>query len=393
MSQTTLDELAALDPALLTDIVRQDQRAPAFDLLDWSVAPLSHAKIIDTTGGLYRFRGRGHDINGVRHWSIALKVVNQPEGSGCQQPREWCYWKRELLAFESEMLANLPEPIRAPRCYGVTEREAGGWIWMEYIAESTGRRWSRHDFQRAAYALGRAAGTLVQSHTLPDQPWLSEPFFRSIFADGAWWARHMATDTPESIWRSPLVERAFTPKLRRRVLDLWAEKTRFFDALDRLPQLLCHHDCHRRNLLWHTGEHGQDELIVLDWAFCGSGGVGMDLGELVASSTYFFESEPTDIAVLEAAVLNGYLSGLRDSGWAGDARLVRLGYTACAALWMGATLPGWAAVMLDPASGVDVLAMYGRPVEEVLAGWVTLTEYLLDRADEARRLMRELAIR
>ncbi len=57
---------------------------------------------------------------------------------------------------------------------------------------------------------------------------------------------------------------------------------------------------------------------------------------------------------------------------------------------MGATLPDWAAVMLDPASGVNVTAMYGRPAEEVLAGWVTLTEFLLDRADEARRLMPQL---
>ncbi|MBI3958829.1 MAG: hypothetical protein HY328_08470 [Chloroflexi bacterium] len=56
----------------------------------------------------------------------------------------------------------------------------------------------------------------------------------------------------------------------------------------------------------------------------------------------------------------------------------------------GATLPGWAAVMLDPASGVNVPAMYGRPAAEVLAGWVMLCEFCLDRADEARRLMQRL---
>lgn len=33
-----------------------------------------------------------------------------------------------LLAFDSGMLAGLPGPVLTPHCYGVTEREAGGWI-------------------------------------------------------------------------------------------------------------------------------------------------------------------------------------------------------------------------------------------------------------------------
>jgi hypothetical protein len=387
MAQAMPEQLHNLDPALLTVVVRQAQRSPAFDLLDWSVAPLNHQKIIDTTGGLYRFSGQGQDAAGVRPWSVVLKIVNQPSGEMCQSPREWCYWQRELLAFQSGTLAALPGPLRAPRCYGVTEREDGGWIWMEHISEATGQRWSLADFGRAAAHLGRFAGAFLTGRPVPDQPWLGEPFFRSIFADGGWWAQHMATDTPESIWQSPLVQRAFSPDLRRQVLDIWADKQRFFDALDRLPQVLCHNDCHRRNLMWRKGENGQDELIVLDWAFCGLGSVGMDIGELVATSTYFFDSDLNAIAELESVVFAGYLAGLRAAGWQGDERLVRLGYTACAGLWMGATLPGWAAVMLEPASGVNALAMYGRPADEVLTGWVTLTEFLLDRADEARRLM------
>lgn len=385
-----LEQLRTFDPMLLTDIVRKQQDCLIFDLLDWSVAPLNHEKIIDTTGGLYRFSGQGQDGKSVRPWSIVLKIVNQPPGEMCQLPREWCYWKREPMAFQSGLLAGLPGPVRAPACYSVTEQEAGRWIWMEHIVESTGRRWSLEHFQRAAFQLGRFAGAFLNHRAVPDAPWLGEPFFRSIFADGDWWAQHMATDTPESIWQSPLVQRAFSPTLRQRVLRIWAEKERLFDALDRLPQVLCHNDCHRRNLMWRQAANGQEELIVLDWAFCGAGGVGMDIGELVATSTHYFDSDPAKVAALERTVFDGYLSGLRNAGWTGDERLVRLGYTACAALWMGATLPGWAAVMLDPASGVNVMAIYGRPAEEVLAGWVTLTEFLLDRADEARQLMERI---
>ncbi len=227
---------------------------------------------------------------------------------------------------------------------------------------------------------------------------ITYPHVETIGADlGLHWLDYLRTQAAVIVWYlrlcfwpHPLVQRAFSPDLRRRVLEVWADKHRFFDALDRLPQVLCHNDCHRRNLMWHRDGTGAKELIALDWAFCGPGGVGMDIGELVATSTYFFESEPADVAALERTVFDGYVAGLRAAGWQGDADLARLGYTACAALWMGATLPGWAAVMLGPASDVNAAAMYGRPAEDVLAGWVSLTEFLLDRADEARRLMRAI---
>ena len=72
--------------------------------------------------------------------------------------------------------------------------------------------------------------------------------------------------------------------------------------------------------------------------------------------------------------------------------VVRLGYLLSALLWMGATLPGWAAVMLPEESGINVPAMYGRSADAVLAGWVRLTEFLLSRADEARQLMGKLGL-
>jgi hypothetical protein len=36
------------------------------------------------------------------------------------------------------------------------------------------------------------------------------------------------------------------------------------------------------------------------------------------------------------------------------------------------------------------MAMYGHSADAVLTGWVTLTKFLLEHADEATHLMREL---
>jgi hypothetical protein len=195
---------------------------------------------------------------------------------------------------------------------------------------------------------------------------------------------------PKNAWQNPLVQNAFSDTLRTGVLRIWAEKHSFWEALERLPQVFCHNDFHRRNLILRTGTDGQRELVALDWAFCGHGALGMDLGELVATSAFFFEVEPAQVGKLETTVLDGYLAGLHDVGWSGDPQVVRLGYLLSATLWMGATLPGWAAVMLPEGTSTNVPAMFGRSADAVLAGWVTLNEFVLERADEARHLMRQL---
>jgi hypothetical protein len=387
MSQPVIAAPWPLDNATVAAAVRQAQRSPHYELAGWQMAPLGHQKIIETTGGLYLVSGQGRDHEGTTDWSLVLKTVHRPDTPDCQRPAEWCYWARELLAFDSGLLAALPGPLRAPHCYAVTPHADGGLIWMEHIVEATPRRWTLDDFACAAEVLGRFGGAFLTGAAYPQRPWLSEPFLRSSLADGDWWAQHMAVGTPESLWATPIVQEAFSDDMRRAILAIWAEKTRYFDALDRLPQVFCHNDCHRRNLMWGIDPAGSLELVALDWAFCGSGAVGTDLGMLAAVSTFFFESAVEDYDALESIVIDGYTAGLRAAGWQGDERLVRLGCIISALLWMGATLPGWTAMMLDPAAGFNIAAMYGRPATEVLAGWVALDEMLLARADEARSLL------
>ncbi len=89
-------------------------------------------------------------------------------------------------------------------------------------------------------------------------------------------------------------------------------------------------------------------------------------------------------------MLDGYQSGLRDAGWTGDFRLARLGYTISLALYWGATLANAAAQIQPGEARINVEAKYGRPLDEVLRGWVPLAELALDRADEAREEMGRL---
>jgi hypothetical protein len=373
----------SIDPDILTKVAQQSLGNPSLELLDWSAAALSHEKVIETTGGLFCFRGSGWDGTEKRQWSAVLKVVEQP-GQGCQQPQELCYWRRELLAYQSGLLSDLPGGVRPPRGYGVSEQEKGGWIWLENVQETAPSTWTLDHFERAARHLGQLAGAYLAGTPLPDYPWLCASLFRSFYADGDWWERFTDPASPNNAWQRPLVQTVFPDPLPRRVRRIWQEKEAFLDALERLPRVFCHNDAHRRNLMLCQGEAGQEELRALDWAFCGLGALGSDLGELVGTSLSYFAIDPLQAEELETAVLQGYLGGLRQAGWEGDERLPRLGYLLSLALYWGGTLPCEVALQQPGETKVDPIRKFGSPLEKLLPGWTQLAEFALDRADVAR---------
>jgi hypothetical protein len=381
--------LRTVDLTVLTAVVRQDQRSPAFELVDWTVAPLSHHKIIDTTGGLYCFSGRGRDAEGERPWSVVLKILNG-SGDDSQNQRHPTYWRREVLAFQSGLLSSLPGPIVAPRGYGVREYDGGAWIWMEHIVEATERRWSPEDYRLAARQFGAFAGAYLGGVPRPDAPWLTDGVCRGMLADGEFFAVYMDPAQPGNAWESDVTQQWFPEPRRSRTLAVWADKRLFFDAFDRPPQVFCHLDSHRRNLMIRRSAVGTPEIVAIDWSFCGRGPIGADAAVLVMDSLFYFELEPTAVKELEANVLDGYLTGLHDAGWHGDPALIRLGYTAEVALWYAATLPGWTAYLLGEVKRAETTQQFGRTVEEIAAGWLTLWEYAQECVDEARSLIRRV---
>lgn len=375
--------MKSLDPATLAEIARQSLGMPALELLDGSAVPLRHEKVIETTGGLFRASGQAWDGSQARHWSAVLKILQQPAQGGLDEPG-MDYWRREALAYQSGLLAELPAGVRAPRCYGMSEQPGSAWIWLEDLGEDSRQPWTLEHFQRAARHLGRLGGTYLTGTPLPTAPWLCASLWRGFYADGDWWARFIDPASPNNAWQRPLVQAVFTETLRARVLQIWEEKWQWIAANERLPQVFCHNDAHRLNLNLRAAADGQEELVVLDWGFCGNGALGNDLGELVGTSLSTFAADPANAAGLEESVLEGYIAGLRDAGWQGDTQLARVGYLIALALYWGGTLPCAVAQAQPGETLLDVEAKYGRPLAAALPGWTQLAEFALDRADEAR---------
>src|SRR5687767_3947890 len=105
MAEDMLIQLPAIDPTILTDVVRQDQRSPRFAITSWSVQRLSD-KGIENPEGLWFLSGEGQDQAGSRSWSLVLKILQRPEQEPL--PSDLWYWKRELLFAQSSLLDHLP---------------------------------------------------------------------------------------------------------------------------------------------------------------------------------------------------------------------------------------------------------------------------------------------
>ena len=59
MPEDFMSRLQAIDLALLTDVVRQDQRSPSFEITEWSIKRLSD-KGVQNPDGLWLVSGCGH---------------------------------------------------------------------------------------------------------------------------------------------------------------------------------------------------------------------------------------------------------------------------------------------------------------------------------------------
>jgi hypothetical protein len=131
-----------------------------------------------------------------------------------------------------------------------------------------------------------------------------------------------------------------------------------------------------------------EETVAIDWEFAGHYAVGEEVGQTLSVASAFYDVEPADLPALDEALFAGYLAGLRDAGWRGGRgaeRPVRFAYAAHAALRnlfnaVGASVP-------DEAGRAAAKLTYGHTWEELAERRAEVRPFLLDRADEARRLL------
>jgi hypothetical protein len=375
--------LSGVDAATLAPMVRELLDEPTAVVTEgWTCRPLGGGA--GEGLGLYRVAGSTRVRGATRPWALVIKVCAATDGA---DPKAWDYPAREAMAYGSGLLAALPGGLATPRCLAVEAQLDGTTrLWLEAVTDAHPGPWPLDRYALVARHLGRFNGACLAGTPLPELPWLSRGWLRDFVApSGPAVAELERLSGPGA---SSLARQLYPRPVVVEIKRLWEERERFLAALDWLPQTLCHLDAFRRNLLIRAGPEGE-EFVAIDWAYAGHGAVGEELGQLVVASLFFFETVGTAPRDLDVACFAGYVTGLREAGWVGDERLVRLGFAADAALRHPVGLLGqiWSLVA-DPALRPIVEELFGRSLEDVVESWAELWPFQFELAEEARALLR-----
>ena len=371
---STSQRLASLTASRLTDLARIAAGDTKLEVASWDVEPV-HGGFGSAVGGtaLYRFKIR---TASSKTFSLVLKILQERKGEETRSPY---YWKREYEVYRSGILAALPaSSFSTPRIFELKDFGDSCWIWMEDIEDVKGA-WTLADFGDIAKRLGRLNGAWLTAKPPPAFNWLPINWHSAIVP-----ALAPTFHDLDRLLASPLARTALPYDARDEIAEIWNDRLLFQDALAQLPRALCHTDAFRRNIL-----HRNQDVVLLDWALASIGGLGEELVCLVAVSLYYdgFSAEYADR--LDETVFAAYIEGLRQSGWAGESKLARIGYTC------GMVLRGLAGVKQD----LDLLNDPGKhellfrthrttDLHEIARLFADVRHFrLLKMAREARRLL------
>jgi len=348
-------------------------------VVNWAYEQLYGGVSVGTA--VYRFSGQGRDQHQTFPWKMILKILLPTESNA--DPAAWNYYKREAKVYQSGWLDNLSDSLVAPHCFGVFNHPEGTcWIWLEELQDTFDSHWPLDYYRTVARHLGRFAGAYLTGIPLPSWPWLSVD-----------WIRCYVEQSTPSI--EPLREAVKTSWGRRWLPEkdcqqffyIWEERAFFLEALNRLPQTICHYDIFHRNMFVRQTASGDDQSVVIDWAFVGSGPIGADMHPLVWMSIDLCGVSLDQLSKLEKNAFDGYLEGLREVGWQGDPRLVRLGYLVANMRYLFPELHRWLALILDESLHPPIEKAFGKSVGEAFDGLAQMRTIRFDQLDEARKLI------
>ncbi|MDQ5825748.1 MAG: hypothetical protein M3441_16260 [Chloroflexota bacterium] len=381
-------QFPAVEWAAVAEVASHALGSNTAKLTDWRMETVG-ADMGQATGGVYRVAGGALEGGVELPWSAMLKIVSlgAPEAnSPFADEAHPLYWKREVLAYTSGLLDDLPGGIAAPRFYGAIEQEDGAvWLWLEEVKDSGTRKWGLEEYAHAALCLGRFNGAYLAGHPVPSYSWLvrtGSP--RGVLEHNAWVRDVIAV---AGTWNQPLMRSAFPVPVVERLLKLWAGREVLLGALDRMPQTFCHLDAWRRNMFAGADAKGSARLTLIDWAYPGFGAISTDAGDLFGESFCLSELGDTEASILDEAIFGGYLEGLREAGWRGDADEVRFAFAAFCALKHLFMIFISVRDVQDGSQQAVWERLFGRSFDEFIHRQSKLLYYLLDLSDEAYRLM------
>ncbi|MFD0868869.1 phosphotransferase [Paenibacillus residui] len=351
-------------------------RAAGIDgkLETWTGTPIGAGAGNFVTDGVYRVKGTSKAGAGTVSWSMVVKRL-RPDPDR-DDPAHYNYWKREALVYSSGLLERLPGELHTPVCYAVENKPDGSlWLWLEDIGEHTQPVWQKEDYAFAAAELGRFQAAFCPGEPLPVEPWLNRAWLRSWINECRKYQPRPSLASAEIRGKDKRLERIVEQFERvNHQMDNWLQ------AVERLPRTMAHQDFYESNLMITRDAAGQARLTVIDWQFASLSGIGEDLGRFYGLTMSRGSAPIECLDEYRELFIGSYIEGMRQSGWNGDERDIRLGFNiSCAAR----------SVWEVPKLLRKVTEAVNKPEEERSAG--SAAEALLERLVRATEIQMEMA--
>ncbi len=310
------------------------------------VEALTHNPLNMVTDELHRISWDSADL---RTSAVRKVVTKGGQGEDHWRPsedlRHWNYWRREADVYQSDLPTRLGVP--APKLLGSFERDDHVVLWLEAVTGTIGTDSTVASLGEAAYTLGAAQGR----SPLPDDGFLSRGFVADYAASKP---APMKLLYDDAAWQHPLIQQCWPASLRADFLAMYEGRSELHQILLRLPRTVAHLDVWPNNII--GTERGP---VFLDWAFCGDGAVGEDIGNLIPDAVLDLLIPSHDLADLEHGVFAAYVAGLRDVGWTGTAAEVELAMMASAVKYY------WLVPLLLERVDAETHLAYGVPADPV----------------------------
>ncbi len=217
-------------------------------------------------------------------------------------------WRTEPLAYRSDLGDRLPEGLTMPRALGVFDLDdKSAAVWLENVPVVE-RAWDGTRYDRAAYLLGRLAG----SPRVAELAGVGQhSFTMADYANGRLFAQVIPMLHDDEVWRHPLIAATFGDELRDRLRAAAAEVPAYVEEVLALPHTAAHGDACPNNLL---ATSDSPDFTLIDYGFWMSMPAGADLSQLLIGDVQIGRSRAGDLAARDDAHVAAYVHGLRDEG-------------------------------------------------------------------------------
>ncbi|GAA3407691.1 hypothetical protein ACFFNY_11105 [Paenibacillus hodogayensis] len=317
----------SIDPTFLESLLQRIVPSKIFQLISWNCSPLGKNK---EESSVYRVSCTVLiKDDESQNYTLIIKVL-KPDFMR-NQVNHYYYWKREALVYDSGILNQLPQDIRAPICHAVEEHSDGSvWIWLDDIAiEPIQNDWSLTHMCKISYLLGKYNGAYLTGTPLPTESFLCRSWMRSWVEVCTAYAKPI--EEQKAIWESYLKEFDDKNYMWELYINNRVRVNSLLKTLELLPRVFAHQDVHWDNIFLEK-LNDRDSLIAIDWQFASISGVGEELGRIFGYALLKKKISIDKASDYKEELFLNYLQGLREVGWDGNAKLARFGFTTTASL-------------------------------------------------------------